>query len=78
LEWAGEANAYICQYVLERGQAWLEENDLGGEYFDGAAVIVNRLVGSAGVRLGAWLNALAAARPAPEAVVVQSEEMSEI
>ncbi|KAF2502307.1 phospholipase C/P1 nuclease, partial [Lophium mytilinum] len=62
LEWASEANAWVCGFVLEKGQAWLEENDLGGEYFVGAGPVIDELVGKAGLRLGAWLNALAAAR----------------
>lgn len=59
LEWAQESNAYVCSYVLANGIDWLENNDLGGEYYDGAAPIVESQIAKAGVRLGAWLNALA-------------------
>ncbi|KAF2455076.1 S1/P1 nuclease-domain-containing protein [Lineolata rhizophorae] len=60
LLWAGETNCYVCDYVLSRSVVWLENNDLGGEYFEGAAPIVAGRIKRAGVRLGAWLNELAA------------------
>lgn len=62
VSWATEANAYVCSYVLSRGVDWLENNDLGAEYYDGAVPILDVLVGKAGRRLGQWLNNLAAAR----------------
>jgi hypothetical protein len=40
----------------------LTDQDLGGQYFDDAVPIVDDLIGKAGLLLGAWLNALAAAR----------------
>ncbi|OCK74962.1 phospholipase C/P1 nuclease, partial [Lepidopterella palustris CBS 459.81] len=75
LAWATEANAYICSYVLKNGADWLEQNDLGGDYFDGAAPIVDDMISKAGIRLGAWLNALAAARFSALPLVVQNEEL---
>ncbi|KAB8231455.1 S1/P1 nuclease [Aspergillus alliaceus] len=62
--WARETNRLNCEFVLKRGVEWLEENDLGGNYYDGAAPIVEAQVYRAGVRLAGWLNALAAERAA--------------
>lgn len=60
MQWAAEANSYVCSYVLQPGISWLESNDLGGGYYDGAVPIVEGQISKAGVRLAAWVNALAA------------------
>ncbi|KNG80367.1 hypothetical protein ANOM_011496 [Aspergillus nomiae NRRL 13137] len=60
--WAKETNRLNCDYVLKNGIDWVEENDLGGEYYDGAAPIVNEQIYKAGVRLATWINTLAAQR----------------
>ena len=57
LKWADDANKFICSYVLADD---IENQDVGGAYYDGAWPIVDELIGTAGKRLGAWLNALAA------------------
>ncbi|KAF2472859.1 phospholipase C/P1 nuclease [Lindgomyces ingoldianus] len=62
LKWAGESNKLVCGYVLERGVEWIEQNDLGGEYFEGAVPVVDEMVSKAGLRLGTWLNEIAGAR----------------
>ena len=72
LKWATEANKWICKYVLTNGTAWLEENDLGEDYYEGAVPIVEDLVGKAGLRLGSWLNAIAAARSSRVSLVAQT------
>ncbi|KAE8440792.1 hypothetical protein EG329_006570 [Mollisiaceae sp. DMI_Dod_QoI] len=41
----------------------LADNDLSQAYFKKAVPIVEELIGKAGARLGAWLNALAANAP---------------
>ncbi|KAH0536607.1 hypothetical protein FGG08_006540 [Glutinoglossum americanum] len=61
LEWANEANDYICSYVLKND---VEGEELGGEYYDGAVPIVDELVAKAGFRLAAWIEGLAAERAA--------------
>ena len=71
LIWASEANSYICSYVLAKGEEWLKENDLGGEYYKGGAPIVEKMIAKAGLRLGGWLNALAEARSADITLIVQ-------
>jgi hypothetical protein len=58
LSWANEANSHVCSYVISQ----LTDDDLGGQYYDGAVPIVDELIGKAGLRLGRWINALAAAR----------------
>jgi hypothetical protein len=60
IEWATEANSLVCAYVLAPGLDWVKENDLGrGEYYEGAAPVVELQIGRAGVRLAAWVNAIA-------------------
>ncbi|KAK5190798.1 hypothetical protein LTR99_003283 [Exophiala xenobiotica] len=55
LSWASEANAYVCSYVLAHD---VHGRELGGDYFDGAVAIVDDMVGKAGRRLAAWINAI--------------------
>lgn len=62
LQWAADSNGWVCKYVLAKGEPWLRANDLGGEYYEGAVPIVDEMISKAGARLGAWVNALAAAR----------------
>jgi S1/P1 Nuclease len=59
LEWADEANQWVCDYILKDDIAGVEGKDLSGEYYDGAVPIVDLLIGKAGRRMGAWVNALA-------------------
>ena len=61
LVWAGEANKEVCRYVLKDDLEGVENQDLSGDYYDGAVPIVEELIAKAGYRLGAWLNALAEA-----------------
>ncbi|KAK0101164.1 hypothetical protein ONS95_012856 [Cadophora gregata] len=62
LEWANKSNEWICKYVLKKSEEWLEKrgNDLAKGYYEGAKPIVDELIGLAGARLGAWMNAMAA------------------
>lgn len=72
LLWANKSNWWICKYVLAHPKEWFvdrESNDLGEEYYEGAKPIVEELVGLAGARLGAWLNALAAGVAQKETVI---------
>lgn len=61
IQWATETNKFVCVYVLAPGLDWIKENDLGGEYYEGAVPLVEVLIVRAGVRLAAWINAIAAA-----------------
>lgn len=60
IEWATESNKLVCQYVLAPGLDWVKDNDLGGEYYEGAVHVVELQIARAGVRLAAWVNAIAA------------------
>jgi len=60
LQWAKEANAYVCQYVMKPDIDWLQSNDLSLTYYDGAKPIVEKLIGQAGLRLAGWLEAIVA------------------
>lgn len=75
LAWATEANQYICNYVLKDDVEGVEGQNLAGEYYDGAVPIVDYLVGKAGLRLAAWVNALAAAQAT---LVVQGGEKGHV
>lgn len=59
LDWADEVNQWICDYVLKDDVEGVEGKDLSTEYYEGAVPIVDLLIGKAGRRLGAWINALA-------------------
>ncbi|KIW87963.1 uncharacterized protein Z519_11548 [Cladophialophora bantiana CBS 173.52] len=76
LEWASQANAFICTYVLKDVGVnlgpdpceqcclwdWQGPADLSKEYYEGAVPIVEEQVAKAGWRLGQWINALAEQR----------------
>ncbi|EXJ85235.1 hypothetical protein A1O3_05910 [Capronia epimyces CBS 606.96] len=55
LQWATEANAHVCSYVLAKD---VHGQDLGGEYYEGAVPIINDMVAKAGRRLAAWINSI--------------------
>ena len=59
LKWAGNANEYVCSYVLKDDVEGVKGIDLAREYYEGAVPIIDELVTKAGRRLGAWINALA-------------------
>jgi len=60
LIWAREANNFVCTYVLKNGISWFHNKDLSTNYYDGAAPVVEYLIGKAGVRLAGWLEAMVA------------------
>ncbi|KAJ5443734.1 uncharacterized protein N7458_007606 [Penicillium daleae] len=60
--WATETNRLNCDFVFKNGVEWLTNEDLGGQYYDEAAPIVEAQILKAGIRLAVWLNALAADR----------------
>ncbi|OAL32615.1 hypothetical protein AYO20_07925 [Fonsecaea nubica] len=55
LSWAGEANGYVCSYVLAHD---VHDQDLGGDYYEGAIPVINEMIQKAGRRLAAWINAI--------------------
>jgi hypothetical protein len=60
LLWAGEANTFVCSYVLKDDVEGVEGIDLAEEYYEGAVPVIDEMIAKGGRRLGAWLNALAA------------------
>jgi hypothetical protein len=79
MQWASQVNQYVCSYVLNVGglsdleeiKSWFANRDLSTDYYDGAAPIVEQLIGIAGIRLGAYLEALVAAAQSFEKAKVQ-------
>lgn len=61
MAWAGEANAWVCSYILAEGRSNIEGKELSGAYFEGAVPIVDGLVAKSGRRLALWINAMAKA-----------------
>ena len=59
LLWAGDANKFVCEYVLKDDKEGVEGKELSGEYYRGAVPVIDEMVAKGGRRLGAWLNALA-------------------
>ncbi|KAH0613691.1 uncharacterized protein H6S33_005577 [Morchella sextelata] len=63
LSWAGEANRWMCDYVLPQTYpGGLEGLDVSGEYYEGAIEIVDVLVAKAGWRLAGYLNMIVTGR----------------
>ena len=60
LLWAGDANKFVCEYVLKDDIEGVEGIDLSGKYYEGAVPVIDEMIAKGGRRLGAWLNALAA------------------
>lgn len=58
LEWAQDANAINCGFVLVNDESGQE---LDGDYFTGAEPYILQQIAKGGYRLAAWINALAVA-----------------
>ncbi|KAL6721387.1 hypothetical protein ACLMJK_000490 [Lecanora helva] len=58
LEWAQDANAINCAYVLKMDETGQE---LDGAYYTGAQPYIEQQIAKGGYRLAAWVNELAAA-----------------
>jgi hypothetical protein len=61
VEWTRESNSLVCSHVLKRGEEWILENDLSEEYFEENWEMVEGQIAKAGLRLAAWMNAIARA-----------------
>ncbi|KAJ5664490.1 hypothetical protein N7507_005221 [Penicillium longicatenatum] len=77
-EWAKETNHLNCAVVFSKGLPYIEDEDLGGEYYDDAAPVIAEQIYKAGVRLAAWINALAEQRHDKPALVVQGDRMRDL
>ncbi|KAK0633178.1 S1/P1 nuclease [Immersiella caudata] len=60
LAWATEGNAYVCTTVLPEGPEAIRGQELGSDYYEAAAPVVELQVAKAGYRLAAWLDLIAA------------------
>ena len=70
VEWATDANALNCVYVLKEDESGVE---LDGSYYEGAVQYLGLQIAKGGYRLGAFLNNLAAAAAKKVEVVVVQE-----
>ncbi|TKX19071.1 nuclease S1 [Elsinoe australis] len=62
LAWSNEANDYVCTTVVPKGWTAVESGDLATNgYYDSVVSTVELQIARAGVRLAAWLDALAGA-----------------
>ncbi|KAH6659881.1 S1/P1 nuclease [Truncatella angustata] len=61
LDWASEANAYVCTTVLKGGITAVENKELDGTYTTTAQPVVKEQIAKQGYRLAKWLDAIAAA-----------------
>ncbi|KAK6828861.1 hypothetical protein RU639_003355 [Aspergillus parasiticus] len=73
--WADESNRLNCAVVFKRGIPYITNEDLAGEYYDDAAPIIEEQIYKAGVRLAAWINALAEERRSKTGFVVQGDRL---
>lgn len=80
MPWAEESNRLNCAVVFKRGIQFLTSQDLAGEYYDDAVPIIKEQIYKSGVRLAAWINALAEERErrAKTAFVVQGDRMRDL
>ncbi|KAK0655864.1 S1/P1 nuclease-domain-containing protein [Cercophora newfieldiana] len=69
LAWASEANAYVCTKVLPEGPEAIRGQELGSEYYEAAAPVVELQIAKAGYRLAAWLDLIAARTKTQQAVM---------
>ena len=58
VEWAQDANALNCEYVLKTDET---NQELDGDYYAGAVPYIEMQIAKGGYRLAFWLNAIAEA-----------------
>ncbi|KAI0516876.1 nuclease S1 precursor [Xylaria bambusicola] len=61
MQWAAEANAYVCSTVLKGGLSAVENKELSGAYTTTADPVVKLQVAKQGYRLAKYLDAIVAA-----------------
>ncbi|KAK3310847.1 phospholipase C/P1 nuclease domain-containing protein, partial [Chaetomium strumarium] len=61
MAWANEGNAYVCTHVLPEGPKAIEGQELGSEYYEDAAPVIELQIARAGYRLAAWLDLIVSA-----------------
>jgi len=60
LAWAIESNAFVCTTVMPEGVTGVENQELGGAYYEAAVPVFQLQVARAGYRLARWLDLIAA------------------
>lgn len=73
--WAAESNALVCSFVMAKGVDWLRGRELGGEYYQGPVPVIEGQIFKAGMRLGAWLEAMVSASETVDAVMELDKEL---
>ncbi|KAI1359965.1 nuclease S1 precursor [Xylaria arbuscula] len=61
MQWATEANAYVCSIVLKGGISAVENKELSGTYTTTADPVVSLQIAKQGYRLAKYLDAIVAA-----------------
>ncbi|KAI0859855.1 nuclease S1 precursor [Xylaria cubensis] len=61
LQWASEANAYVCSTVLKGGLSTVQNQELSGAYTTAADPVVKLQIAKQGYRLAKYLDAIVAA-----------------
>ncbi|AEO65247.1 uncharacterized protein THITE_2112061 [Thermothielavioides terrestris NRRL 8126] len=56
IEWATESNAFVCTTVMPNGPEAIKGQELGSDYYEAAAPVVELQIARAGYRLAAWLD----------------------
>lgn len=58
MEWANDANTFVCSQVFGNypNPRDIRNEELSGDYFDKATIVVEELIARAGWRLGVYLN----------------------
>ena len=59
MDWASDANAYVCSTVIPNGVSAVENVDLDGAYYKSALPVIELQIAKGGYRLAAWLNLIA-------------------
>ncbi|KAK3994964.1 putative nuclease S1 precursor [Cladorrhinum sp. PSN332] len=67
LAWAVEGNALVCTTVLPEGAEAIRNQELGSDYYEKAAPVVEAQIAKAGYRLAAWLDLIVSALKAQSA-----------
>ncbi|EXJ85947.1 hypothetical protein A1O1_06316 [Capronia coronata CBS 617.96] len=63
MEWASEANAFVCTDVLQEGVDAVEDDgDLSRSYYEAHYDVARVQIAKAGYRLGIWLNLIVTGR----------------
>ncbi|KAK4145756.1 phospholipase C/P1 nuclease domain-containing protein [Dichotomopilus funicola] len=67
MSWARIGNAYVCTHVLPEGPDAIRGQELGSDYYEAAAPIIEVQVARAGFRLAAWLDLIVTSLKTQEA-----------